>query len=139
MQRFKFIIWARYCSFNRKQLWQWCQTWKHRWLIVQEDDTSCFCDFKHDQPGSAWQIWRAILSLTQAKLRKPHRAQKQPRCFQTTTLSEHISWFSVKSQISEIRAIMGICPQHDILFDDLKGKNLSQKITSQYNSRIKIF
>ena len=27
--------------------------------------------------------------------------------------------YSVKTQITEIRSIMGICPQHDILFDDL--------------------
>ena len=30
--------------------------------------------------------------------------------------------YSVKDQIQEIRSIMGICPQHDILFDDLTAK-----------------
>jgi ABC-type multidrug transport system ATPase subunit len=37
----------------------------------------------------------------------------------TTSGDALIYGFSVKSQISEIRSIMGICPQHDILFDDL--------------------
>jgi ABC-type multidrug transport system ATPase subunit len=30
--------------------------------------------------------------------------------------------YSVKAQIPEIRALMGICPQHDILFDDLTAR-----------------
>ena len=30
--------------------------------------------------------------------------------------------YSVRTQIPEIRSIMGICPQHDILFDDLTAR-----------------
>jgi ABC-type multidrug transport system ATPase subunit len=33
-----------------------------------------------------------------------------------------INGLSVKNQISQIRSIIGICPQHDILFDDLTAR-----------------
>ena len=42
--------------------------------------------------------------------------------FPSTAGAATIFGLDVASQISEIRKIMGVCPQHDILFDDLTVK-----------------